>query len=91
MHECVLCEMRQGLCLWWVERGNTLDASQLCRGKKKKNTKNPCNQERSEILEEKAVGEERVSQALGAELKKDEGAVKREAEKEPRNKNMLGI
>lgn len=59
--------------------------------KKKKTTKNPCNQERSEILEEKAVGEERVSQALGAELKKDEGAVKREAEKEPRNKNMLGI
>lgn len=42
-------------------------------------------------MEEKAVGEERVSQALGAELKKDEGAVKREAEKEPRNKNMLGI
>lgn len=59
--------------------------------KKKKNTKNPCNQERGEISEEKAVGEERVSQALGAELKKDEGAVKREAEKEPRNKNMLGI
>lgn len=60
--------------------------------KKKKTTpKTPCNQERSEILEEKAVGEERVSQALGAELKKDEGAVKREAEKEPRNKNMLGI
>lgn len=60
-------------------------------GKKKKHTKNPCNQERGEISEEKAVGEERVSQALGAELKKDEGAVKREAEKEPRNKNMLGI
>lgn len=54
-------------------------------------TKNLCNQERGEISEEKAVGEERVSQALGAELKKDEGAVKREAEKEPRNKNMLGI
>lgn len=87
--------MRQGLCLWWVERGK-YSACSLCfsalQEKKKKTTpKTPCNQERSEILEEKAVGEERVSQALGAELKKDEGAVKREAEKEPRNKNMLGI
>jgi len=28
---------------------------------------------------------------LSTELKRDEGAVKREAEREPRHKNMLGI